>query len=154
MSKLCDERSADFTERCRNGRSRQWAKIREIIDALRFAGFETLDEQAQALGLSRSTTWSITRGLHKNSGLSTTTIYKVLCHKPLPVAVRQKLVEYIEEKARGLYGDSLMRVEQFKERLTRLNSRSHSPNQISGLIPRCGIKNLPPYVVQNKKSSA
>jgi predicted DNA-binding transcriptional regulator AlpA len=152
MSNLCDDRSSELTERCRDGRARQWAKIREIIDALRFAGFETLDEQAQALGLSRSTTWSITRGLHKNSGLSTTTIYKILCHELLPVAVRTKLVEYVEEKTRGLYGDSRMRVEQFKERLTSFHLKSRA--QMSGHLSQKKRASFPPVLVQNKKSSA
>ena len=127
MSKLCDERSSsEISQRCRDGRSRQWAKIREIIEALRIAGFESLDEQAKALGLSRSTTWSITRGLHKNSGLSTITIYKILCRDSLPPPVRAKLLEYVEEKTRGLYGDSPIRVEQFRARLTRLRTTIRS----------------------------
>jgi hypothetical protein len=154
MSKSCDERSSERVERCRDGRSRQWAKIREIIDALHTVGFATLDEQAHALGLSRSTTWSITRGLHKNSGLSTTTIHKILCHRSLPTAVRKKLIEYIEEKTRGLYGDSPMRVEQFKERLTSLNSRSHNPNQVIDPIPRDRHVSLPIDDLPNKKSCA
>ena len=107
-------------DRCHEGRARQWAKIREITESLRLAGFQSLDEQAEAIGLSRSTTWSILKGLHKNSGLSTTTIFRVLSHKRLPAPVRTKLLEYVEEKARGLYGDSPRRVEQFKERWARL----------------------------------
>jgi hypothetical protein len=79
---------------------------------------QSLDEQSDRL--SRSTTWSILKGLHKNSGLSTTTILRVLSHKRLPAPVRTKLLEYVEEKARGLYGDSPRRVEQFKERWARL----------------------------------
>ena len=109
-------------DRCCDGRSRQWAKIREITESLRLAGFQSLDEQAEAIGLSRSTTWSISRGLHKNSGLSTTTIFRILGQKRLPAPVRKKLLEYVEEKARGLYGDSPMRVEQFKERWARLHA--------------------------------
>ena len=123
MSSSCDnffpERSRD--RRC-EGRARQWAKIREITESLRLAGFQSLDEQAEAIGLNRSTTWSILKGLHKNSGLSTTTIFRILSHKRLPAPVRKKLLEYVEEKARGLYGDSPIRVEQFKERWARLNA--------------------------------
>ena len=105
---------------CHPGRDRQWAKIREITDALRVAGFESLDQQAGALGLSRSTTWSILSGQHKNSGLSTSTIARILGNKQVPALVRDKLLEYVEEKAQGLYGDSTIRIEQFKERLARL----------------------------------
>ena len=106
-------------DRCHEGRARQWAKIREITESLRLAGFQSLDEQAEAIGLNRSTTWSILKGLHKNSGLSTTTIFRILSHTRLPAPVRKKLLEYVEEKAHGLYGDSPRRVEQFKERWAR-----------------------------------
>ena len=44
--------------------------IQRIGDALVAEGFVTLDEQAKALGLSRSTTWTILRANHKKSGLS------------------------------------------------------------------------------------
>lgn len=104
------------------GRDRQWAKIRQIMDALRSAGFESLDQQAAALGLSRSTTWSILSGQHKNSGLTTSTIARILSNEQVPPVVRKRLQEYVEEKAQGLYGDNAIRVEQFKARLARLQS--------------------------------
>ena len=107
---------------CSPGRERQWAKIREIMEALRIAGFESLDQQAAALGLSRSTTWSILSGQHKNSGLSTSTINRILSNEQVPALVRKKLLEYVEEKAQGLYGDNPIRVEQFKERLARFQA--------------------------------
>ncbi|WP_407184997.1 hypothetical protein [Bradyrhizobium centrosematis] len=107
---------------CSPGRERQWAKIREITEALRIAGFESLDQQAAALGLSRSTTWSILSGQHKNSGLSTGTIARILSNEQVPTLVRKRLQEYVEEKAQGLYGDNPIRVEQFKERLAKLQS--------------------------------
>ena len=109
---------------CSSGRDRQWAKIREIAESLRRAGFETLDQQAGAMGLSRSTAWSILSGQHKNSGLSTSTIGRMLGTNQLPGSVRTKLLEYVEEKAEGLYGDSPVRVEQFKQRLARLRACS------------------------------
>ena|ERR1700754_963072 len=102
---------------CSLGRARQSAKIREISEALQSAGLERLDEQAEGIGLSRSITWSILRGHHKNSGLSTATISRILATKKLPMPVRDKLLEYVEEKAKGLYGDAPIRIEQFKERL-------------------------------------
>jgi DNA invertase Pin-like site-specific DNA recombinase len=51
-------------------KARQSAKIRELREALVASGFLTLDEQSKALGLSRSTTWTILKGNHKASGLS------------------------------------------------------------------------------------
>ena len=55
-------------------RERQRAKIREFADALAASGLQTLDKQADALGLSRSTTWNLLKGKHKGSGLSPTII--------------------------------------------------------------------------------
>ena len=41
----------------------------------------------------------------------------MLTRAELPPAVRQRLLEYIEDKVAGLYGDSPFRLRQFKERL-------------------------------------
>lgn len=114
---------------CSLGRARQSAKIREISEALQAAGLESLDEQAEAIGLSRSTTWSILRGHHKNSGLSTATISRILATKKLPIPVRNKLLEYVEEKAQGLYGDAPIRIEQFKERLAAVGIAASATNR-------------------------
>jgi hypothetical protein len=86
--------------------ARQSAKIREIGDALCAAGHLTLDQQALALGLSRSTTWSILQAGHKSSGLSTHVINRMLAWPKLPPAVRSKIFEYVAEKREGLYGHS------------------------------------------------
>src|SRR5215510_2572659 len=39
-------------------KARQSCKIRELAEAVKSAGFLTLDEEAKALGLSRSTAWT------------------------------------------------------------------------------------------------
>jgi hypothetical protein len=96
---------------------RQREKIQRIRRALELSGHFVLDDQARALGLSRSTTWSIIRGTHKNSGLSTAVIRRMLSAPQLPAAVRDELVEYVEEKAAGLYGDKPYRLRQFVRRL-------------------------------------
>jgi hypothetical protein len=49
-------------------KARQAAKIRQLGETLIATGFRRLDEQARVLGLSRSTTWTILNGNHKNSG--------------------------------------------------------------------------------------
>lgn len=51
-------------------KARQAAKIREIRSALVDAGYLTVDQQAAALGLARSTAWTVLRANHKASGLS------------------------------------------------------------------------------------
>jgi hypothetical protein len=99
-------------------KARQSAKIRELREALVTTGFLTLDAQARALGLSRSTTWSILKGNHKSSGLSATIIERMLVAPRLPPLVRAKIHEYIEDKMTGLYGGNKMRLRKFTARLT------------------------------------
>ena len=81
-------------------------KIHEIADALVAAGFVTLDKEAKALGLGRSTTWTVLKNGYKNSGISATIIDRILSSPWLPPPVRAKIIEYIEEKLAGLYGHS------------------------------------------------
>jgi predicted DNA-binding transcriptional regulator AlpA len=98
----------------------QRTKIREIRSALLAAGRYTLDEQAKALGLSRSTTWSIMQGNHKASGLSTSVIDRMLQSDELPPEVHLKISEYVEEKASGRYGDANLPLRKFRARLETL----------------------------------
>ena len=99
-------------------KARQSSKIRELGDTLVTAGFVMLDEQAQALGLCRSTTWTILKGNHKTSGLSATVINRMLAAPQLPPLVRLKILEYIEEKAAGLYGHRKTPLRRFVARLS------------------------------------
>jgi hypothetical protein len=64
-------------------KARQSAKIRELGQALIDAGLRTLDAQADALGLPRSTAWTIVKTCHKTSGLSAGSIERMLGSKPL-----------------------------------------------------------------------
>jgi hypothetical protein len=97
---------------------RQAAKIKQIKDALVASGHRVLDDQARVLGVSRSTAWTIIKGQHKSSGLSTSLVLAMLSKPDLPAAVRQILLEYVNEKAAGLYGDKSFRVRQFISRLS------------------------------------
>ena len=83
------------------------------------AGFDTLDKQAEVLGLSRSTTWSILRGSHKKSGLSAPLLTRMLKSPRLPLAVRTKIIEYIEAKAAGGFGHNKLQQRRFVARLKR-----------------------------------
>jgi hypothetical protein len=87
-------------------KARQTAKIKEIGVALASLGFTGLDFQAKALGLSRSTTWTILHANHKSSGLSAKVINRMLAAPNLPALVRTKILEYAEEKVAGRYGHS------------------------------------------------
>jgi hypothetical protein len=95
---------------------RQRSKIGEIRAALAEAGFVALDEQAGTLGLSRSTAWSILNPNHRNSGLSARTISRILQSPRLFGPVRQKMLQYTQEKIEGLYGHTARRRREFAKR--------------------------------------
>src|SRR5215469_14516051 len=95
----------------------QCAKIREVAEALITAGYHCLDDQASALGLPRSTTWTILHTHHKNSGLSASVIKRMLAQTQLPGLVRRKVLEYIEQKSCGAYGHNPRQVRRFASRL-------------------------------------
>jgi predicted DNA-binding transcriptional regulator AlpA len=99
-------------------KARQSAKIRELREALVASGFLTLDEQSKALGLSRSTTWTILKGNHKASGLSAAIIDRMLAAPRLPPLVRAKIHEYIEDKTAGLYGNNKTTLRKLTARLS------------------------------------
>jgi hypothetical protein len=99
-------------------KARQSAKIRELAHAARAAGYLTLDDQAKVFGLARSTAWTITKASHKASGLSASTINRMLAAPQLPPLVRTKILEYVEEKAAGLYGGSTSQRRRFTSRLS------------------------------------
>jgi len=94
---------------------RQRFKIAEIRLALIETGHVALDEQATTLGLSRSTAWSILHPSHKSSGLSAHTISRILQSPQLPDRVRQRILEYMQEKIGGLYGHTERRRREFAE---------------------------------------
>ena len=98
-------------------KDRQASKIRELAAELVAAGFVSLDEQADALGLSRSTTWTILKAKHKNYGLSAALINRVLRNPNLDGRIRAKLIEYVQEKTAGSYGHSHIQRRRFVRRL-------------------------------------
>jgi hypothetical protein len=99
-------------------KARQCAKIRELADAVQAAGFLTLDQQAKVLGLPRSTAWTIRKANHKASGLSASIINRMLAAPQLPPLARSKIMEYVEEKAAGLYGGPTAARRRFAARLS------------------------------------
>ena len=103
---------------------RQSAKLREITAALEADGFIGLDAQATALGLSRSTAWTIVSGSHKHSGLTATTLNRMLASPLLKKRARAKILEYIAEKRAGHYGTSKIGLRKLDQ---RLEARPPSP---------------------------
>jgi hypothetical protein len=99
-------------------RSRQRVKIKEIGESLCAAGHVCLDKQANVLGLSRSTTWTVLQANHKATGLTAALINRMLAAPGLPSPVRAKILEYAEQKAAGLYGHKDRACRIFSERLS------------------------------------
>jgi hypothetical protein len=98
-------------------KSLQSDKIKELGDALIASGLASLDQQAEALGLSRSTAWTVLNARHKASGLSASVVNQMLMATQLPPLVRAKLFEYIEEKIARTFGHSALQVRRFVARL-------------------------------------
>jgi hypothetical protein len=80
---------------------RQERKIQEIGKALVAEGLTTLNKQATALGLVRSTAWFILQAKQKRAGITPATIIRMLESPHLPPTVREKVLEYVAE-ARGI----------------------------------------------------
>jgi hypothetical protein len=57
------------------------------------------------LGVSRSTAWALLN-LDKRAGASAIVIKRILSSPNLPLQVRRKVEEYVNDKVAGLYGHS------------------------------------------------
>ena len=100
-----------------HAKARQCAKIGELRQALINAGCVSLDQQAGALGLVRSTAWAVLKGAHKASGLTASVIKRMLVSPTLPQEAKRVIEEYVEEKSAGLYGHRENRLRTFRARL-------------------------------------
>jgi hypothetical protein len=99
--------------RIKDHKARQAIRIKELGAALAADGFVTLDEQARALGLSRSTAWAVLQANHKASGLTVPTIKRMLSSPELPPSARVTILTYIDEKLAGLYGHNKKQLRRF-----------------------------------------
>jgi len=79
--------------------------LHDISDALISSGYTSLDEQAKALGLHRSTAWTIVKTKHKLGRLHTKTTARILANPNTPPSVRAVVQQYIAE-----HFDSLERI--------------------------------------------
>jgi hypothetical protein len=118
-------------------KARQSAKIRQLAEAAKLIGLQTLDEQAEAFGIPRSTAWTIRNGGHKASGLSVSIIDRMLSAPKLPPSVRTTLLEYIAEKTSGLYGGKERQRRLFCARLKDTNI-THPMAQLPCLLATNG----------------
>ena len=76
--------------------------IEQISKALIASGFLTLDAQAKALGVHRSTAWTIIKTKHKLGRLSAKTTQSILANPETPPAVRAVIEKYLIERSKPL----------------------------------------------------
>src|SRR5512132_2890640 len=117
-------------------KARQSAKIRQLAEAAKLTGLQTLDELASAFGIPR-TAWTIRNGGHKASGLSVSIIDRMLSAPKLPPPDRTTLLEYIAEKTSGLYGGNERQRRLFCARLKDTNI-THPMAQLPCLLATNG----------------
>ena len=62
--------------------------VQPIAEELIELGYSSLDSQAKALGLNRSTVWTIMKRKHKLGRLNTKTARRILANQRTPLSVR------------------------------------------------------------------
>jgi hypothetical protein len=67
-----------------------------IREALVTSGYTSLDQQAKALGIHRSTTWI--KNKHKLGRLSAKTASRILANPETPPSVRAVVLRYLSER--------------------------------------------------------
>jgi hypothetical protein len=72
--------------------------IHLVAEALIKAGYLSLDDQAKALGLHRSTAWTIMKTKHKLGMLNNKTVRSILAHPDTPVSVRVIIRTMLDRK--------------------------------------------------------
>ena len=83
----------------RDAQPRYAVKIQHIVDAIVAAGYLSLDSQAKALGVKRSTAWTIIKTKHKLDRLSSKTTDTMLANPELPPSVRTVIQRYLAERS-------------------------------------------------------
>src|SRR5262249_4406736 len=121
--------------------SRQAANILELVKPHIVSGVMTRYQQSEALGLARSTPWTILRAGHKGSGLSAAVINRMLLSPELPPLARRKILEYTTDKLAGVYGGSPTQRRRFFARLSIKQARRATP-ELGGTV------NGPPVIVR------
>ena len=72
-----------------------------IREALVASGYTSLDQQAKALGIHRSTAWTIIKATHKLGRLSRKTTVRILANPDTPPSVRAVIQQYLAERSIG-----------------------------------------------------
>ena len=75
--------------------------LQQIREALAQSGYTKLDQQAKALGVHRSTAWTIIKTRHKLGRLSAKTTQRILANPDTPPSVRSVIQKYLAERSLG-----------------------------------------------------
>jgi hypothetical protein len=94
-------------------------KIAEIKNVLIACGLIGLDDQAEALGIKRTTAWHLLSGRHKQGGMSASVISDIRRSPKLPDRVRVVIEDYVVRKLAGQYGHSKLAIARFRQRLDK-----------------------------------
>jgi hypothetical protein len=99
-------------------------RLQDISEALTESGYTKLDQQAKALGINRSTAWTIVKTKHKLGRLSTKTTKRILANPVTPPAVLSVIQEYLAERSDALAtrADRLDRREQQRNKSRALRN--------------------------------
>ena len=95
----CDQKAS-----VREMKARQAHKIQELRESVFEVAPFGLMEQAELLGLGRSTAWTVLNRPYKHSGLTAGVLNRILASPKLPPRTRAIVASYIAEKGNGLYG--------------------------------------------------
>lgn len=81
--------------------TRKYIVLQQIREALVQSGYTKLDQQAKALGVHRSTAWTIFKTRHKLGRLSAKTTQRILANPDTPPSVRSVIQKYLAERSLG-----------------------------------------------------
>ena len=73
--------------------------LQQIREALIKSGYSKLDQQAKALGVRRSTAWTIVKAKHKLGRLNAKTTKCILANPDTPPSVRAIIAKYLAERS-------------------------------------------------------
>ena len=105
--------------------ARHTCKIELLREVLFANGPLSVKEQAELLGLCRSTAHAVLQRYYKKSGLSTAIIKRMLACPKLPERARTVILEYIAERIRGSYGHTPSQRRKFMIALATEQNRDH-----------------------------
>jgi hypothetical protein len=101
--------------------------VQQISEALIASGHTSLDEQAKALGIHRSTAWTIIKKKHKLGRLSAKTTSRILANPETPPTVRAVVLRYLTERGESCLEDPQHHSRSPSDRTGVQESRARTP---------------------------